>query len=449
MSSIGQSRRTKARGYAPVPNAAGIALLAALTVAACTSRPSSATRIASPSPSTAAVPTAAAPQATNTPPAASSLKGNVVIWLAWSPQEMAALSDLVAAFQAHNPGVRFSLTYIRPGDLRSRLEAAVNGGGAPTVFFGPSQWGPALLAAGAIQDVGARVLPELQDSMRPLAWSQVAYGQTVLGLPLEMQGEILYRNVVLQPEPAATVFDLVKWAKVGTDRFADSVPLDLGFAHTGGFLATCGGTFGLPSGDPGADERAGVCWLTLLTRLRGFGPLVFNMDKDVASFSMGHSPWLIESTQLQPELAKAVGAKGLAIDPWPIYEPTGQRLRGFVWTENAYFVRSLPAEDLEASWAFVISLLSPEAQSRFADALGSRHLPVLRSVTPPDATLARIQEVLDQGVAEPLVPDLSLYAVPLERAILAVTGQGTDPAVAYQRALDTIQSSLNKSAAGG
>lgn len=419
-----------------------------LVVGGCTGQPASPTATPAPTETTPTASPIEAQTGTTAPPA-SDLRGEVSIWLDWGPAALATLSDLLDEFRVQHSAVSVSLTYFRPGDLRPAFDEAIRTGKQPTILIAPSAWGPSLANKKTLVDIGPRVLTELIDRLQPLAWSQASYTGTVTGLPLALQGVVLYRNRALAPQPVPDFDGWLKSARATSDKFPKESVLDFGFQYSGSQLAACGGTLLKAGGGIGFDQATGVCWLSLLARFREVGPLSFDKTFARATFASGHSPWLIGLTSDEAALRASIGNDQLVIDAWPVYPATGKRLAGFVWTENAYMIVGARPQDQDAAWALMLSLLTPEAQTRFASADGARWLPVLRSVAPGDDLLRQALAQLTAGVAMPLAADMTVYSVPLGRAVYSVAGQGGDPGVALMRATELIHNQLSISPPGG
>ncbi len=62
---------------------------------------------------------------------------------------------------------------------------------------------------------------------------------------------------------------------------------------------------------------------------------------------------------------------------------------------------------------------------------------------------AQAQDVLSSATAMPLASNLSLYVVPLERAVVQVVAQAADPSEALRRATELIRNDLTQSPPGG
>ncbi len=61
-------------------------------------------------------------------------------------------------------------------------------------MIGPSAWVPLLVGEGLVVDVSALIDSQLQRDLFPVAWEMVILGDVMAGLPLELQGNVLYRN---------------------------------------------------------------------------------------------------------------------------------------------------------------------------------------------------------------------------------------------------------------
>jgi maltose-binding protein MalE len=394
-----------------------------------------------------AAPATAAPSDTQTP--RSSLRGSVSVWTSWEAVNVAALSELVQQFHEQHPRVQVRLTYYREADLRQAFQNAAVAGQGPTVLIGPSDWGPALYRDELISEISLRLLPAQRQALPERVWSQVTSGGALVGLPVRLRGVVLYRNRSVAPQPAPSLDELLAQATAVSTRHAADPVFDLGFEFSGSQLTACGGTLLRAGGGLAFDEAAGICWLNLLSRFRKVGRPVFNSAADRATFLAGHSPWLIDTTEALPPIVEALGAENVAIDDWPATQEGGLRLSGYVRTDNAYLAARATQADLEASWALISLLITPEEQLRHAQAEGSWFLPVLQTVQPREPLAAQAQDILFANTAMPIATNLAVYTVPLERAVVSVVGQASDPAEALRRATEIIYNELTQSPPGG
>jgi ABC-type glycerol-3-phosphate transport system substrate-binding protein len=253
-----------------------------------------------------------------------------------------------------------------------------------------------------------------------------------------MQGIALYRNRALVSEPAGTMEGWIESSQEIKDGEVVGTALDFGFFYSSSHISACGGSIFSEAGDLAIDSPEGICWLEMLALLRQAGRVTFNTLDDLELFEAGQSAWLIEDSLTSRRLGSAIGFENLAIDPWPVYQSTGQRLAGYTWTENAYFIRGTAPMDLEASWLFIQYLLSPEIQLMLSEPESAGHLPTLAGLELRDVHQAQLFAALSAGVSLPLRMDLELYQEPLENAMRSVAIQGASPQLAIDVALAKI-----------
>jgi maltose-binding protein MalE len=380
--------------------------------------------------------TASTPRQTAEPTPASA--GEIIIWLDWEPEEMKALQEIIQSFLSENPTVDFSLSYFPTDELLSAFEEASHAGTPPTILFGPSLWGPRLYDGEMILDASSMVNVELERRIHPKGWTQVAYDSHMLGLPLEFQGVVLFRNRSRAAEAPRTV---EYWREEGLRQREDdqtAIVLDLGFGFSAPQLSICDGSFIGPQAEIALALPQGICWLEVMRDLRAIGPVVMNSDDDLSRFLAGETAWLIEESSRIGELAHAIGVTNLKVDPWPLYEPADRPLQSLVWTENIFLSSGIPTKNLEMTWAFVEHIYSSEAQARLSDFQGAAHIPVDTTVEIIDSNMVEMASMLRSGVPLPLWIDLEDHIKPIEDAVEDVVFQGVEPAVAAQLLIERM-----------
>ena len=142
-------------------------------------------------------------------------------------------------------------------------------------------------------------------------------------------------------------------------------------------------------------------------------------------------------------IADAVGADNLVIDPWPV------GMSGFVTSEVVYLVNNGPldAREEQASIEFMEYLVSEPAQMIWAEVACSNQnlgigVPVLQDLYVSDPLLTMIMTALGGGVNFPVQPNMDLYWEPLNTAINDAIYANTDPWDALQAANDIIISQM-------
>jgi ABC-type glycerol-3-phosphate transport system substrate-binding protein len=367
-----------------------------------------------------------------------SVRGEVVVWMAYDPFELEGLQAVIDTFAARNPDIAFALAYYPEDELLEAFKTLSPSGRGPTILIGPSQWGPELYAQGDILDLGALIDAELEEDVYPVAWTQARSDFAVRGLPLELKGVLLYRNRELASDSPTTMAD---WAALTAELTAQEgieTSLDFGFQFSGSFLYACGGRLERSSDQAQLWGPVGLCWLDLLRDMAVDARVVFDSEEDYEAFISGSSPWLIDLAERRPALRAALGGDNLAVTPWPVNSQQSLPLRGYVWTENIYIVAGTPTRNLEAAWAFARYLLTPEAQTMLSDPAMAGHIPVVASAELEDPLMVESSAMLRTGVPWPLELSDQEFLDVLETAASNVVLQGSIP----EFALNFAQKSL-------
>ncbi len=252
---------------------------------------------------------------------------------------------------------------------------------------------------------------------------------------------MLYRNRARVEEPANTVDRMVQRSEQDLLEGGEGSSFDLGFRRAAPLVQSCRGEIVSDPEVVPITQPAGLCWLRLLNRLGRSGEVTFDTEEDFELFRQGETLWLIDSTEKMVQLRAALGEEGLAVDPWPLYESTGESLLGAVWAENAYFPAAATDQDFEAAWSFATYLLAPENQRLLSQARGVAHLPVLPSIELEDPLLQQARRSLDTGVPLVQVQVEEQIRRELSTAIRLVVADGGEPELALGLALEEIRRS--------
>jgi ABC-type glycerol-3-phosphate transport system substrate-binding protein len=362
----------------------------------------------------------------------SEMAGSVSLWVTWKPESIRALNELIETFQSRNPDIAFAVSYVPADELRAAID---EDGKLPSLILAPSTWAVELFESGSTQDLSIQPTDEFRMLVHPLPWAQATHDGKVLGIPVRMHGNVLYRNRDLATIPAGTLDGLVRADAELRGTFNEGIAQDYGFPIVAPFAAACGGQLLVDGSAPDLEDAVVRCWLELLRDLTPAGPVVFNSDEDRELFEAGQAGWLIESTEQFDQLSEALGEGGLTVDRWPVYQETGDSLAGYVWTENIYFSSEISPDDFDPAWEFVSFLLSEESQLTLSNPNGAAHLPVHISAPPLPGHVGQMHSALLQGTALPTSDIRPEYIEVLERAARAVSVLGTPVELALQRAI--------------
>ena len=366
--------------------------------------------------------------------------GTISLWHSWKESEIPGLNEVIAAFQAKNPGVTFDVLYVPFDDLRGKFETATATGGGPSVLIGAADWGPALYDAELVADVRAMTNAPFLASINEAALGAVKYKGALIGLPQTIKGVVMFRNTAIIADAPATYDDLVAAATAATAGDVVGADLERGFFFSAAHLDGIGGALMDKDGNPLFNDEKGVEWVTLLNSFSEAGPAEYYTDNDVNLFKAGKAGIIMDGTWNYTGLAEAIGAENLAIDPWPTYgTEEGPHLAGYVQTENIYLSFNAEGDDQAAAWKFMEFFLAPEAQAMLAKV---GHIPATIGVEVTDPLMLQAMEAFKGGVAFPVIPEMGAYWGPMDTALKQVFDEGADPATALQTAYDSIVAAI-------
>lgn len=374
------------------------------------------------------------------------VQGTVSIWHSWEEPYLPALLRRIAEFQAIYPYVQFDVLYVPEIDLQARFEIASNEGYAPTILLGPAQWGPLLYPSGWIAALDDLIDPGFLDNFSRAARGAGEYQGNIIGLPLNVEGVVLYRNQSIVPLAAATMDELIEYAQRGTSGDTVGAVLERSFYYSGGILVGLGGEIMDVSGLPAFNSEYGIAWVNLLHDLEAAGPPAFLTDQDLQLFREGKVGIILDSSRNRDSLSEAIGAENLVIDPWPILD-TGS-LAGFVEVENVFLSPRAIDEQHQVSWKFVEFLLSTESQLELVEvglvpALNpSPAIVAANSLRLESDLVLQAMQALAGGVTYPIHPNFELYANRLNIALQSIFEDGADPIQALGQADQAIREDI-------
>jgi len=333
------------------------------------------------------------------------VRGTVSIWHAWDESRLPALLSAIADFQDAYPDVMFDVQYIPSLDLEASFEVASSEGRGPDILIGPAEWGPSLYDQDWISDLVGLASTELLGSLNHAAVGAARYHDALIGVPVSLEGVVLYRNQAIISFSPATFGELIMLAGEATEGEVHGAYLERSFYFSGGHLVGLGGRLMDDEGMPAFNDQHGLDWIDLLRRYETVGVTEFFGDRDLQYFKENRAGIIIESTRIRESLKEAIGSANLAIDPWPIREDGS--MAGFVQAENVYLAPQAMESDVNIAWMFIEFLLRPELQAVLAD------LGTIPATTPEAFTTSRIlirDDLIEQAIlASPMASRIRLY----------------------------------------
>ncbi|MGW8251265.1 MAG: extracellular solute-binding protein, partial [Anaerolineales bacterium] len=152
-------------------------------------------------------------------------------------------------------------------------------------------------------------------------------------------------------------------------------------------------------------------------------------------FKAGKAGMIIDGTWNLNDIAAAIGAENLEIDPWPA------GMSGYVQNDNIYMGANTTEGDQAACWGFMEYMLTPEAQAVISEN-NTGFLPAAMGVDVPDRLRQEAVAAFEGGTAFPVIPEMGAYWGPMDTALKSVFDEGGDPAFALAQAENSINAAV-------
>lgn len=124
-------------------------------------------------------------------------------WGLW--EDTPILQGVLTDFQKQNPGVTVKYTKESPRQYRERLSSAIDRGQGPDVYRFHNTWVAMLRNQLALVPATVMTSAEFSNTFYPVAASNLVAGQSVYGIPMEIDGLGLYYNEDLFAAAGVTV----------------------------------------------------------------------------------------------------------------------------------------------------------------------------------------------------------------------------------------------------
>jgi maltose-binding protein MalE len=372
--------------------------------------------------------------------------GTISIWHSWQDDQVSALLRIISAFQDEYPEVIFDVLYVPEIDLKAGFAQAMLEKRGPSILIAPGEWGPEFYQADAIIDVTNYLNPELEAGLNTAALQAGKFRQVQIGLPVQMQGVVLFRNARLIPRSPATFEELVSLASTAarSDRFG--AVLERSFFFSGAHLLGLGGSLMDSTGMPAFNDASGSSWIKLLRDFELAGPIEFLGDNDLNTFKESRAGFIIDGTWNRRTLIEAVGSESVMIDPWPIHG-SGQ-LSGFVLAENLYLTPQTLVEPHQVSRIFTQFFLRSESLAILAEygmipAMNDSTATVIAAkIQANDPLTSQAMRALMDGAAYPVHPEIEIYEQQLDIALQSIFADQASPAAGLRSAEEAIRQAL-------
>ena len=374
------------------------------------------------------------------------ISGTVSIWHSLEDPYITALLRQIDSFHKIYPDVQFDVTYIPNIDLKASFKQASSDGYAPSLLIGPGEWGPELFDEKVVASIKGAVSADALNNLNSAAVDAVKYQGELIGLPLTIEGIVLYRNRDIVNSSPSTFADLISLSQDAAQGDVIGAYLDRSYYYSGGHLEGLGGRLMDESGMPMFNNEQGLNWLELLQSFELAGPTDYYSDQDFQQFIEGRVGFVIDSTQRRTELVEGMGTERIVIDPWPLYNDG--HLSGFVTADNIYLTPRALDEKNGVSLRFAEYMISPDSQSLFAEVglipaiSGSPVVLAGSGLRIEDPLISQAMFSLVEGAAYPILPQAAVYQNEMDIALQSVFSGIVSPEEALQKAHDDIISAL-------
>jgi ABC-type glycerol-3-phosphate transport system substrate-binding protein len=127
-----------------------------------------------------------------TPATSQKTEGTVTWWGLW--EDPVIIQPLIAEYESQHQGVKINYVKQSPQDYRERLTSALAKGGGPDIFAFHNTWVPMFKTN--LDALPASVMnpADFAKTFYPIASSDLSMGSSIVGIPLEYDGLILYIN---------------------------------------------------------------------------------------------------------------------------------------------------------------------------------------------------------------------------------------------------------------
>ena len=356
----------------------------------------------------------------------------ISLWHSFNENEIESLVSVSEAYKENQPDVEYDFMFSPNFDMREKFENAAQSGGGPLIMIGAADWGPAYFDASLVADLSDSISADTLDNINTEALRSVQYNGSLIGLPLNLKGVLMFRNSTIVSEAPQSFNELVNLAQLATAGDKVGAYLDYGLYYSGGNLEAIGGALMDSEGNPVFNNQKGIEWLELLKGYKEAGPIEQNNENDLMLFKEGRVGLIIGDYSNANDLADSIGIDNLSIDEWP------NDMAGYINTDVMFLNANLSSNDRECGMQFIDYLLSQEAQEIFADPAYAAFIPAVKGIEFEDPIQNQAAKAFEGGIALPVLPEMNAYWEPVNIALHSVIELNVDPADALATAEQSI-----------
>ncbi len=351
------------------------------------------------------------------------------LWHSWTGAAEVLLNTWIEDYQRRTPNIVIQSEYIDQFALLDRFISTPNED-RPDLLLAPSDWGGDLYANALTAALDTRLTAEQRAQVSSVAWDTLAYNGKTIGVPVAVEGLVLYYNRVLvaTDEIAATWADLLDQAGNATGSLG--LLIGAGFYPTAGIYLALGGGLVDQHGGILLDATALTDYLSYVRTLYDRSGGTIQIGGTGNEFRSGNSIYTIDGTWQYTYYRGALG-DNLGIAPLPAI---GEKVWRPLIRSMALYV-SASSRQLDAALSFARFATNSQAQSQMASI--ASFIPVnLRATINDDNLTISTQQLLANGVAIPTRHEILDYWRILQTAIDAVAIRGISAEQAAKEVLE-------------
>jgi maltose-binding protein MalE len=350
------------------------------------------------------------------------------LWYSWDQDAELLLKSWVEGYQASTNNIIIEAEYVPLYELRQRFINTPNAD-RPDMFFAPSAWSGDLFANALTTPLDVKLNAAYRAQVSDLAWQTTRYNQKTLGVPIALDGLVLYYNTALVPadKVAKTWDELLTQASITPNKIGLS--MGSGFYPTAGwYLAYGGGLIDEKGHNQLTSEDALRQYFTRIKDLYDRSGGSIQIGSAGTDFRIGNGLYAIDGTWQYWE-NRAMLTPNFGVAPLPAID--GKAWRPMVRSTLLYI--SASSRQMDVSLAFGRYITSAEVQTAMAKT--GLFIPVNPNAEIEDKDVAAVAQFLQSGIPQPTRPELINYYRAFQQQIDEVTIRGKSPDAAARDVL--------------
>jgi maltose-binding protein MalE len=368
----------------------------------------------------------------------------ITLWHPWGGAELAALKDVIKAYQAEHPDTEVIALQVPSDRLQDKYlrSAAANGG--PDLLIGATDWIGKFVQSEVLAPLDDQIPAAQLERYQQVALGALRYRGHLYALPESLETVALYYNKAMLPSGPPATLDALFIRANSRDYWQGEYLLayNTQFYFAAGYFFGSGGKLLDGEGRTRVDSPGAVKWLSLLKGMRdhprfavksdyGYADALFRERKAAMTIN---GPWALGDYQ------QVLGAD-LGVAPLPMVEERVPAVP-FVGIKCLMFNPNSTAERRKGALAFADYFTSAPVMTLMRERAG--HVPAITGIAvPDDSPLAAFERQAKWGTPLPPDPEMKEVWTPMDKAIEEVLTGVKPPRQAISDAQTLIQAKID------